>query len=93
MRKCLHDEIALELLKGHSVAALIWLVEKGREVELSCRSHDCFISQSGSERSVSLWVDGQEQSFDSAEELVESAVIDGVSLNKIWPEAHVYGLC
>ena len=71
----LHDRIVRELLEHKSFAALIWLIERGRELEFSVDGVPCFISRSGSEKVVSLWVDGKQQAFDSIEQLIENAVI------------------
>lgn len=85
----LHERIVRELLECKSLAALIWLNECGRELEFSVDSVPCFISRSGSERRVSLWVDGNQQAFDSIEQLIEKAVIGQNRLLDIWDSVQI----
>ena len=85
----LHDRIVRELLEHKSFAALIWLIECGRELEFSVDGVPCFISRSGSEMSVSLWVDGNQQAFDSMEQLIENAVIGQNRFLDIWDSVQI----
>ncbi len=80
----LHERIVWELLEHKYFAALIWLIECGRELEFSVDGVPCFISRSGSDRYVSLWADGNQQAFDSVELLIENAVIGQDRLMDIW---------
>lgn len=81
----LHDKIVSELFTGKSAAAFIWLIRNGRELEFSYQGHAGFISKSGSGKYVSLWIGKQEQSFASAEQLLENAVlIDGTPILDAW---------
>ena len=80
----LHERIVRELLKQKSFAALIWLIEHGRELEFSVDGVPCFISRSGSDQHVSLWVDGNQQAFDSMEQLIETASIGQNSFMTLW---------
>lgn len=85
----LHERIVRELLKQKSFAALIWLIEHGRELEFSVDGVPCFISRSGSDQHVSLWVDGNQQAFDSMEQLIENAVIGQNRLLDIWDSIQI----
>ena len=70
-----HDNITNELFQHHSLAALIYLINAGRELEFSYNDVKCFISKSGSTRTVSLWISEYEQAYDNIEDLIENAVI------------------
>lgn len=72
---CLHDLIADELECTKSLSALIYLIDRGREVQFSFRGKKYFISCDKSQKYVSLWDNQYEQSFDSLEELIEHAVL------------------
>ena len=85
----LHDRIARELLECKSLAALIWLIERGRELEFSADGVPCFISRSGSDQHVSLWVDGNQQAFDSMELLTQKAVIGQNRLADSWDSVQI----
>lgn len=55
MKNTLHDIIAYELLEKKSLSALIYLIDRGREVEFELNKKTYFISCSGSNKYVSLW--------------------------------------
>lgn len=80
----LHDKIVNELLEHKTLSSLIWLINMGRELEFSFGGQSGFISQSGSDRYVSLCFNGEKQSFDSMEQLLEYAVLDGNRLMDVW---------
>lgn len=83
----LHDRIAKELLNQKSLAALMYLLEKGRELECFYQDKHLFLSRYGSKNTCSLCIDGkEEESFDGAEELVEKARIDGKPFLETWDE-------
>ncbi|MBQ8397447.1 MAG: hypothetical protein IJX53_04505 [Clostridia bacterium] len=84
MNIALHDHIQKELLTHHSLAAALWLIDAGRELEFACDGHTGFISASGSSHTVSLWQDDVEQAFDSAEALFADADFAGSSLLALW---------
>lgn len=85
----LHERIVRELLEQKSFAALIWLIEHGRELEFSVDGVPCFISRSDSDQHVSLWVDGNQQAFDSMEQLIENAVIGQNSFMTLWDNIQI----
>ena len=78
-----------ELFKTKSLAALVYLINNGRELEFLFDGKECFISKSGSKKYVSLWVEGVEQSFNSVEQLIANAVIDEKSFLFIWDEIEI----
>lgn len=79
-----HDNITNELFQHHSLAALIYLINAGRELEFSYKSVKCFISKSGSNKTVSLWISEDEQAYDNIDDLIENAVICNQSLIHIF---------
>ena len=85
----LHDRIVAELEETRSLAALIWLVQRGREVEFTVEGRGWFLSRSRAERFVSLWDNQTEQSFDSVEELLENAAISGTPFLTAWKDARI----
>ena len=82
----IHDCIVKELYDLKSIAACIYLIERGRELEFSYKNVDCFISSDRAEKNYSLWYEEKEQSFDSMEELMFGAVIGSKTLYQIWEE-------
>lgn len=85
----LHDRIVKELEKTKSLAALIYLIERGREVEFTVNGKGYFLSRHKSQRAVSLWDSDTEQSFDSVEELIERAKITGSPFLTAWETARI----
>lgn len=85
----LHDLIVQELVNTKSLAALIFLIERGRELEFSYNGREYFISRSRAQRFVSLWDRQNEQSFDSVEELIGNAVIGNQSLMSVWKDVNI----
>ncbi len=51
----MYDGVINELFQHHSLAALIFLINNGRELEFSINDQKYFISHSGSSKVVSLW--------------------------------------
>ncbi len=85
----LYDKICEELLEQKSLAALVFLIEHGRELEFSVYGHDFFLSASNSEKHVSLWKKAEEQSFDSIYELISHATISGKTFIDAWNDAEL----
>jgi hypothetical protein len=71
----IHDNLTNELFELHSLASLIYLINAGRELEFSYNDVKCFISKSGSTKTVSLWISEDEQAYDNIEDLIENAMI------------------
>ena len=71
----LHDKLTIELFQYHSFGALVYLINAGRELEFSFRDEKCFISKSGSTKTVSLWISKNEQAFDNIEDLIANAMV------------------
>ena len=82
----LHDQIICELFDKKALSALIWLVDHGREQEFRWQGRPGFISRSGSAKVVSIWLDKQEQAFDSTEALVRDALRGGKPFYQIWED-------
>ena len=85
----LHDLIVKELETTKSLAALLYLVERGREVEFTVGGRGYFLSVHKSRQAVSLWDEGAEQSFDSVEQLLENAVLGGAPFLTAWEDAKI----
>lgn len=82
----MEDLIVNELYEKQSLAACIYLVMRGRELEFSYKENECFLSKDGSKKEYSLWIGKQEQAFESLEELLQKALIDNVKLMEIWQD-------
>ena len=85
----LHDIIVEELTKKKSLAALIYLIDSGRELEFEVNEKAYFISCDNAEKYVSLWENELEQSFDSVCELIENATIDNHKFLFVWDNAEI----
>ena len=88
----IHDEIVRELLETKSLAALIYAIERGRELEFRCEGTLYFLSRHGPQQGVSLWGGGREQSFACMERLLEQAVLGGVPFRTAWKSAQIVTL-
>lgn len=86
---CVHDLIITELEQTKSLAALVYAVEWGREVEFTADGTGYFLSRHKSQKAFSLWDDRTEQSFDSMEELIENAKISGRPFLTAWKDANI----
>ncbi|MBQ8057878.1 MAG: hypothetical protein IJ275_06055 [Ruminococcus sp.] len=84
-----HDLIVAELFETKSLAALIFLIDCGRELEFKVDGKEYFISCSNAEKYVSLWTNQNEQSFDSVYELIENATIDNTGFLVAWSHAEL----
>ena len=82
-----HDRIVKELFAYKSLAALIFLIDAGRELEFVRRNERYFISRSGSAEYVSLWHDNREYSFGSVPELIGNLSLENETFLMIWSEA------
>ena len=82
----IHEIMVKELFEEKSIKALIYLIDHGRELEFEYNNKICFISKDNSIRFVSIWIDKDEQSFDSVRELIDKAEIDGILFKNIWNE-------
>lgn len=84
--------VEAELLEKHSVAALFYLIESGREVEFNFNGKKYFVSKDGSVKYCSLWKDKREQAFDSMEELFMDTMIDNRKFYVVWDEVKILTL-
>ena len=89
---CLHDRIVQELVEEKSLAALIYLICHGRELELEFGGKLYFISRDRSERYASLWDGHNEQSFDSVDALIENAKLEDKTFLSAWKLAKIQTL-
>lgn len=80
----LYDSIIHELEIKKSLAALIYLIERGRELEFTVNGMEYFLSRDHATKYVSLWNKHNEQSFDSIEELIENAIIEDRTFISVW---------
>lgn len=85
----LHDIIVEELIEKKSLAALIYLISCGRELEFKVEGKEYFISCDNSKKYVSLWKNKSEQSFDSLSELIENATIENHTFLSIWDQVEI----
>lgn len=86
MEQGIHDLIVDELFDKHSIAALIYTINVGRELEFTYKDTECFLAKSNSKRVVSLWVGKEEQAFESIELLISNATLGGEVFIKVWSE-------
>ena len=84
-----HDLIVNELFEHKSLSALIFLIDCGRELEFKVNGEKYFLSRDGSRKHVSLWVNKNEQSFDSVPELIENAAIENMAFLSAWEQAEL----
>lgn len=82
----IQDKMVKELFENKSIKALKYLIECGRELEFKYKNKGGFISRDNSNRFVSVWIDKNEQSFESIEELIEKAKIDNIIFKDAWKE-------
>ena len=85
----LHDFIVKEFECTKSLSALIYLIDRGRELEFSIHGAEYFISRHKSQKYVSIWDNQKEQSLNSVEELIENAIVSNSPLLSIWPEIQI----
>lgn len=79
-----YDAIVKELFDNKSLSAFIYLIDHGRELEFTYNNKECFVSKDQTQKYVSIWIDKDEQSFESMEQLLEKACIDTFYLIVIW---------
>ena len=89
---CLHDIIVEELTEKKSLAALIYLICHGRELEFEIEGKEYFISCDKSKKYVSLWNNQNVQSFNSVDELIENATIENSSFLSLWEKSTIQTL-
>ena len=88
----LYQCIEKELLEQKSLAALIYLLDNGRELECELNGEIYFITKSNSPKYVSLWHNNTEQSFKSIEELLKKAVLGEEKFLSLWEKMHIVTL-
>ena len=83
------NDVVNELFNKKSLAALIFLIDCGRELEFKMNGKEYFISCNGSKNYVSLWENKNEQSFDSVLELIENATIENMCFLTAWKQSEL----
>ncbi len=85
----LHTIIAQELWDRKSLSALVWLIDRGRELEFYVGDTLYFLSCSRSRQYVSLWEGRSQQSFESMDALLQQATIQGRPFLSMWELAQL----
>ena len=85
----IHDLITSELFEKKSLAALIFLIDCGQELEFNVKGIKCFISCAYSKKYVSLYINEDEQSFDSVSELIANAIIEDMKFLEAWEQVEL----
>lgn len=84
-----HELIVNELFEKKSLAALIFLIDSGRELEFNVHGYKCFITCDNSKKYVSLYINEIEHNFDSVYELITNAMIADNSFLVAWEQAEL----
>lgn len=84
-----HDLIVKELFENKSLASLIYLINNGRELEFRVLNKKCFITCDSSKKYVSMWVENEEQSFESVEDLISNSIIENEQFIHLWKTAEL----
>lgn len=84
-----YDEMEMALLEERSLAALVYLIDRGRELEFAFGGHTYFISKDKAEKYVSLWKKEEEQSFDHMYDLIEHGRVAGEPFFKVFRDSEI----
>lgn len=84
-----HSLIEKELEEQKSLAALVYLLRMGREIEFEYDGEEYFMSCDKAQNYVSLWKKQTEQSFESVEELIENALVGPIAFLSAWEKATI----
>ena len=87
-----HEDMVKALLDEKSLAALIYLLDAGRELEFKVKDTVYFVSKDKAQKYVSIWKGQEEQSFDHAYDLIEHAIVEGSQFYSIWKEVEITAL-
>ena len=85
----MHEQMVNELFDNKSLKALEYLIDQGREPEFEYNDITCFVSKDNSKRYVSVWVEKDEQAFDSIQDLIENMKIGNIPFEEIWKESEL----
>ena len=85
----IQDIFETELFYKHSMAALFYLIESGREMDFDYNRERYFISRDGLTKHCSLWKGKTEQAFESMEALSMNALIGDRKFYEIWSEVDI----
>ncbi len=84
-----HDLVEREFEEKKSLAAMIYLLEKGREIEFEFDGEVYFMSCDRAQKYVSLWKKQTEQSFDCVEDLIENALVGPATFLAAWESSKI----
>ena len=87
-----HEDMVKALLDENSLAALIYLLDAGRELEFKVRDTVYFVSKDKAQKYVSIWKGQEEQSFDHAYDLIEYSLVEGIPFYSAWKDAEIMTL-
>lgn len=87
-----HEDMLKALLDEKSLAALIYLLDVGRELEFKVKDTVYFVSKDKAQKYVSIWKGQEEQSFDHAYDLIEHALVNGIPFYSAWKDAEIMTL-
>lgn len=83
------EEMVTALLEEKSLAALIYLIDAGRELEFASGGNTYFISKDKAAKYVSLWKGHTEQSFDNVYDLIEYGKVEGAPFFTVWKDSRI----
>lgn len=86
------DQMEQELFEKHSLTALVYLIECGRELEFEVHGHTCFLSKYETSQNFSLWVDQKEQSFSSMAALLKRGQVHNAGFVSVWEKSKIITL-
>ncbi|MBQ9092192.1 MAG: hypothetical protein IJY52_08000 [Anaerotignum sp.] len=84
-----HDNMVTALMEEKSLAALVYLIDAGRELEFAAGENTYFISKDKAAKYVSLWKGQAEQSFDHMYDLIEHGKVEGMPFFAAWKESEI----
>lgn len=87
-----HDLIADELMHDHSLGALDYLIDHGRELEFQYQDELFSMSKHGSPKYVTLSHHEKGQDFVSMDELFEKATLLSQPFLEVWKECKIITL-
>lgn len=88
----IHALVQDEFMEKKTISSFIYLIECGREIELTYKGQLIFISKHGSKKYCSMCIGEEEQPFESVEDLLTNGEILGKKLYEIWNEVTITSL-
>jgi len=81
----LHDLIVAELINKRSIAALVFLIDAGRELEFSFGGTDFFISKDTKGHGIELAQGNHAEHFEDMHKLICCSTLVSVPFIDAWP--------